>query len=262
MNITIGADPEFFVSENDVMVSAYGLVKGDKQNPFPVECGAVQVDGMALEFNIDPAKSKEEFIGNIHTVVGKLRGMIPDKYKFEMVPVAEFGADYIAIQPPEAVEMGCEPDFNAYTGRMNPTPDAAANFRTAAGHVHIGVDRELSATEKRQLVVLCDLFIGLPSLDWDEDQKRRSLYGQAGCYRDKPYGIEYRTLSNAWLKDEETTAFVYEAAVRAVNNLHNFKEIFKRVEGRCGYNYKLLADVINNNNKYKAERFLTSTEDY
>ena len=55
--ILVGCDPEVFVKQNGVFKSAFGLIKGDKKNPQKIRNGAVQVDGMALEFNIDPAAS-------------------------------------------------------------------------------------------------------------------------------------------------------------------------------------------------------------
>ena len=50
---TIGADPEVFVADSltNTFVSAHDLVPGTKLEPFAVNKGAVQVDGMALEFN-------------------------------------------------------------------------------------------------------------------------------------------------------------------------------------------------------------------
>ena len=55
MNILIGADPELFVMKNGKFHSADDLIPGSKDEPYPVENGAVKVDGMALEFNIRPA---------------------------------------------------------------------------------------------------------------------------------------------------------------------------------------------------------------
>ncbi len=60
-NFTYGCDPEVFLMVGDKYVSAHGLFPGTKAEPFKVEKGAVQVDGLALEFNIDPAKTPEEF---------------------------------------------------------------------------------------------------------------------------------------------------------------------------------------------------------
>ena len=53
--ITVGADPELFVKKGRSFQSAYGMIPGTKQKPKKVIKGAVQVDGMALEFNIDRA---------------------------------------------------------------------------------------------------------------------------------------------------------------------------------------------------------------
>ena len=68
MEILVGCDPEVFVKKNNQFVSAHGLIRGDKKNPFPVKDGAVQVDGMALEFNINPAHSENEFVFSVQSV--------------------------------------------------------------------------------------------------------------------------------------------------------------------------------------------------
>ena len=245
MNILIGTDPEFFVKLEGKLVSAHGLVEGSKYAPQEVKGGAVQVDGMALEFNTDPASTKEEFSYNIHQVLACMRTLIPSEYEFDFSPVAHFGAEYIAAQPEEAKELGCEPDFNAYTGQVNPTPDANGDFRTAAGHIHIGIDRTLTVPEQQKLVILCDLFMGLPSLVWDIDTERRELYGKAGCFRVKPYGIEYRTLSNAWLQSVEVQEYVFDLATTAAKNLDNFVSIFTDLKEEFGINYTDIQTIIN-----------------
>lgn len=218
MNVTIGADPELFVSQDGQIVSGFGLIEGTKENPFPVENGAVQVDGMALEFNINPADHDQAFVDNINSVLDQLRGMVPD-HQLEIIAVAEFTKEYMKQQPKEAVVLGCDPDFSAYTGRPNNPPNAAADFRTAAGHVHIGWTEDAKGEEHfskcvgltRQL----DLFLGIPSLLFDDCVKRRELYGKAGAFRPKPYGVEYRVLSNKWLENEDLMKFVFKYATHA-----------------------------------------------
>lgn len=258
MNILIGTDPEFFVKSNGKHISAHGLVEGDKQNPQVVQGGAVQVDGMALEFNTDPASTREEFSYNIHQVLVALRRLVPKEFEFDFSPVAHFGAEYIAEQPEKAKELGCEPDFCAYTGKVNETPDANGDFRTAAGHIHIGLERKLSPSEQQKLIILCDLFMGLSSLSWDSDVKRRELYGKAGCFRVKPYGVEYRTLSNAWLSTPELQEHVFDLATLAASNLDNFVEIFTTIKQKTGYKYTDLEGVINRSELLGAEAILSS----
>ena len=38
---------------------------------------------------------------------------------------------------------------------------------------------------------------------------RRQLYGSPGAHRPKPYGVEYRVLSNYWLKSPITVMLMY-----------------------------------------------------
>jgi hypothetical protein len=223
---TVGADPEFFVAKGGKPVSAHGLVPGNKKNPMKVRKGAVQVDGMALEFNIDPASTQEEFVTNLDVVLKTILGMVPGYEMFDK-PVAEFGAAYIRKQPDEAKMLGCEPDFNAYTKDANPRPDADTPFRTASGHVHIGWTNGVDPHDPGHFEACCtlskmlDLRLGVPSLIWDKDKKRRQLYGQAGCFRPKPYGMEYRVLSNAWLNPAlpHLRKFVFGETVKAVGDL-------------------------------------------
>ncbi len=221
-NFTIGADPEVFVKRYGKLSSAYGLIPGTKDDPFIVKNGAVQVDGMALEFNIDPAATLEQFQKNMSTVLDQMTKMVPG-YELFIQPVADFGFDYINGQPKEAKELGCNPDFNAYTMKPNPRPDADTPFRTASGHIHIGwreepVDpQDATHLEACQVLVQAlDLYVGLPLMCLDPDNRRRQLYGKAGAFRPKSYGLEYRVPSNVWIGKELTRAFVFGNTVKAI----------------------------------------------
>jgi len=100
--LTVGADPEVFVKQGGKFVSAHGLVQGTKEEPFVVDKGAVQVDGMALEFNIDPAKNAKEFSDNIRVVMDILDGMVPD-HELVPTPTATFGKKYMTTMLGRAV---------------------------------------------------------------------------------------------------------------------------------------------------------------
>ncbi len=226
MEILMGADPEFFVKDQfGRFRSAHGLVPGTKEEPFKVPKGAIQVDGMALEFNIDPAATEDEFVTNISTVIGEMRKAVPDRFSFEFVPSVKFHGNHMRAQPEAATEMGCQPDFDSYTMADNPRPNGATTLRTASGHIHIGFcdgADPLDPDHIRRCAVLAkhlDLFLGIRSLEWDTDQTRRTLYGKAGAIRIKPYGLEYRVLSNAWLKDEKLVRFVYKQTKACIADL-------------------------------------------
>jgi hypothetical protein len=224
MKITIGCDPELFVTQDGKFRSAHGLIPGTKESPFRVENGAVQVDGMALEYNIDPVDNADDFVKYNNSVMEQMRAMVPG-YEFAVVPSCKFNGNHFRNQPEEAKELGCTPDFNAYTGKENPRPDNKTTMRTASGHIHIGFCEDADPNSEDHmircatLVKQLDCYLGLPSLLFDNDTKRRKMYGAAGAFRPKPYGVEYRVLSNAWLLTENRMRFVFNQTVDAVKDL-------------------------------------------
>lgn len=229
--ILVGADPEVFVRDKKGRFrSAHGLIPGTKQEPYKVKDGGVQVDGLALEFNINPAATREEFIHNIGSVLGQLAAMVPD-YEIVIQPTAKFNGNHLRAQPEEALELGCEPDFNAYTEEENPRPDNQTTMRTAAGHVHIGFCENADPRDPEHIRRCCtlvqqlDAFLGLTSLFWDPDRKRRRMYGGAGAFRPKTYGVEYRTLSNAWLKDPALVGYVFDQVQECVSRLKSGEKV-------------------------------------
>ena len=247
--ILVGSDPEIFVKQDGQFICAHNLIPGTKENPHKVDKGAVQVDGFALEFNIDPAANVQEFLLNHNTVMATLARMVPG-YELAPVPVADFTKEYIAAQPEEARILGCDPDYDAYTGLANIKPQADMPMRTASGHVHIGwgKDMEDHNDQARAAAVQMDFFLGLPSLFYDDDQRRRSMYGKAGCYRLKPYGVEYRTLSNAWLLSQKRMAWVFNQVQEGMKQLMDGNDLLAK--------YGSVADIINNSDKNEAKRII------
>lgn len=251
--ILIGCDPEVFVKKDGLFKSAFGLIKGDKANPFPVRRGAVQVDGMALEFNIDPAATEDEFCINVQDVFNQMKLMVPD-YEVVASPVAHFEAAYLKEQPPAALELGCDPDFNAWTTEANVKPDADRPMRTASGHIHIGwtngedTQGNDHLNRCRMAAKQMDFYLGLPSLIYDNDTLRREMYGKAGACRYKPYGVEYRTLSNAWLKSENLMRWVFRSAQKGMDDLFNGKDLSKK--------YGDIQAIINNSDLKTAKQII------
>lgn len=230
--ILIGCDPELFLRDpnTNAFVSGHGVLPGNKLKPHKVSCGAVQIDGTALEFNTDPAESCAEFLANIETVMGEMQRIAGADRVISASPVAEYDPDYFKTIPPENLMLGCDPDFNGWTMDMNPAPDPNVTFRTGSGHVHIGWGEGFDPQhpdhffECAALARQMDYYLGVATLLWDPDNRRRDLYGKAGAFRPKPYGMEYRTPSNAWLNKEATRRFVYDASHKAITDLLNGDE--------------------------------------
>lgn len=242
MRLLLGCDPEVFVMKKRAKKyyhSAHGLNEGTKEKPVRVEKGAVQVDGMALEFNIDPARTEDEWFTNISTVMKQMEASIPKGLVIKAVPVAHFTRKHLKEQPEEAKELGCSPDFNAWrNGAVNPRPNADVDFRTGAGHVHFGWGKDLDVNDERHIEACCilsktlDCTLGVGCALFDDGVKRRELYGAPGAFRPKPYGCEYRVASNAWLRDEATIRWVFKICSQVFRKLHTGEIHMHYVEGQ------------------------------
>lgn len=221
MKPLIGADPEFFVVRSSGgFVSGHIFECGTKIMPMATKHGFVQVDGLALEANIHPAETKDDFVSGILGVMSDLNEIVAKRNcKIIAQPVAEFDPKYMKKLPAGVKTLGCNPDFNAYTLSENPPPNASVPFRTGAGHIHVGWTEQadigdfdhfsLCATLARQM----DYFVGLRTLKFDPDNRRRDLYGKAGAFRPKHYGMEYRVPSSVWCSDTKLMEIVYDATV-------------------------------------------------
>lgn len=229
MSVLIGSDPEFFVGNEGKIISVIGLLGGTKEAPLPVEFGALQEDNVLAEINISPAASCQEFIQNLRTVRAQLdarlhpyTSIVQSSHFFEEEELLKSGT--------KAFEFGCDPDFNCWNMSVNPTPEAFTLMRTAGGHVHIGYD-DPEPTTSFKIAQMCDVLLGIPSVLLDNDMDRRNMYGKAGSCRLKAYGVEYRTLSNFWLRDEIQTAWVYDQSVACVQRLPELEEILGYING-------------------------------
>lgn len=229
MDLLIGGDPEFFVSRNkkgkERIISGHRFKCGTKEEPLETPHGSVQVDGIALEANIRPSKNMKEFMVNTYGVLSDLEDIIRRKhntFRLLIEPTAHLPERFFRSLPPEVRTLGCNPDYNAYTEKINLRPQGNVPFRTAAGHVHIGWTEGQAPDNKDHFNLCCqlakqlDYYLGLPSILWDSDQTRRGLYGQAGAFRPKRYGMEYRVLSNRWLANKKWAAYVYRNTRRGI----------------------------------------------
>ena len=230
--ILIGCDPELFVYDRSTkkFISAHDIIPGTKDEPYVVPCGAIQRDGVAAEFNINPSSDREEFLFNIQKVMDDLSHRVRkvnSNYVLAAEPVATFDKDYFDNLPDEPKVLGCNPDFNAYTGKANCPPETKETFRTGAGHIHIGWGEFFDIYDTDHVRLCCDIVKQLDvvlypySLSWDKDTKRRTLYGKMGSFRPKHYGVEYRPLSNAFLRDADIIRYVFDTSMWAVDQFFN-----------------------------------------
>lgn len=225
MTFSIGADPEIFVKKNGKAISVHETgLPGTKKEPFKTEYGAVQQDGLAAEFNINPTSLNdfEGFNQNIIRTIADLREKTGG-CGLAIQPVMDFDPAYLKSLPDEVLELGCDPDYNAYTLAPNPRPDGEVSFRTAAGHIHVGWGADIPVDNPEHMeicanfVKMLDATVGMYMTFIDRDPRRRTLYGKAGAMRMKPYGVEYRTPSNLWIKNRDRRLLMHTLVKTAVN---------------------------------------------
>jgi hypothetical protein len=237
MHYKIGTDPEvFLLSKNTgkfVSASVYANTKGTKEFPERLSGGgAVQIDGMALEFNTDPVDTKEDFVNAVSDVMNKLKSM-HHGFKLRAVPTCYFEDDVWSSTPVESLELGCNPDFDAWDGGcVNPPPEDTMEFRTGAGHIHVGWldgDKRFSSEDMAcfdvehmstcvERVKQLDCSLGQFCAAEDEDTDRYQLYGAPGAFRPKVYGLEYRSPSNWWLNSREYMGKVFDLTMKAMKD--------------------------------------------
>lgn len=253
-NITVGSDPEIFIENSKgEVVSAIGLVPGSKHEPHAITDKGhfIQTDNIALEYNIPPCSNEEEFIENIFFVKDYLEAIVvANGYKLSNKASALIAEE--ELQHPQAKAFGCSVDFNPYTQSVNEAPSANTNLRSCGAHIHLGYPNPNQETTEK-IVKSFDIFVTLPSLLIDKDERRRELYGKAGAFRFcDPWGLECRQLSNFWIQSKEFTGWVYRQSIKAVEYVLDGKadELIEKYSDK-------VVEAINTNNKVLAQELIT-----
>lgn len=232
MKTLIGCDPEFFVSRDGSFVPICGLLGGTKSSPTPLkgvkEKGfAYQEDGAAAEFNIPPAETAYEFSGNVEFMLSSLTKLLAER---GLAPMRETRSIKLTKEHilafPQLETLGCDPDRYAYgsnNGKISAstprtlTHGVTHGIRGVGGHVHIGYDKEVCPPDV--LAQLLDCVLALQVTGIDIQGPRRLLWGKPGLFREKPYGIEYRTLSNFWIWDPALASAVALTCILLIESL-------------------------------------------
>jgi len=252
MNYYLGADPEIFVGDATSVRSIIDKVGGTKDHPMPLPIGegfCVQEDNVALEFNIPASGTRAEFIKNICMATDFLEQAMIDRYGLRFVKQSAVSFPKEELNDPRALVFGCDPDYNVWTGKANARPlSTDSSLRSCGGHVHIGI----ANMDVVNTIKACDLFLGVPSVLMDNGELRKQLYGKAGAYRKKPYGAEYRTLSNFWVFDPKLIGWVHDNVGRALDAVSNKFDFDQEQEN--------IVNAINNNDKQLAQMLVNKYE--
>lgn len=238
----LGADPEIFLQDgNGKPVSVIGLINADKWHPLQIpgmQTGfTLQEDNVALEYGIPPAATCEEFVNNIQAVMEKSKEWL-NGLQFSKLSCIVFPKEQLAH--PAAHQFGCEPDYDAWTKKVNMPPRPPnENMRSAGGHIHVETKKD-----PYSVVKYMDLFLHVPSVLMDEGAERKKLYGKAGACRIKSYGPEYRSLSNFWILDKKYIEWVWRNTERALACEMNIDVLEPYIRQACDRNDKDMAEFL------------------
>lgn len=253
---TIGADPEFVILKDGKNFSAEGVIGHGKFNPLDMGNGiAAQEDNILVEFNIEPATNKIDFLrSNLKALYSIWHTFLKDKgLTISKECYAEFDEESLNTEQAQAV--GCSPEFDAYTCSMIDPPQLdKTSARTAGGHIHIGYEGE-NLFDSMSIIKMLDLYLAVPSLILDKDKKRRAIYGKPSSYRrNEGIKVEYRTLSNFWLFDKILIEWVYDVVEKVVNDVLNGTIIDDEL-------YMRVRHTINNNDEDEARKIIAEQSD-
>lgn len=230
-NPTIGADIEMFLMDKTTrrLVSAEGYIRGTKHEPFNFDVSnpffAISLDNVSAEFCIPPVTNAVDWLENIKKSVGYINGSIPDTLISVAEPAAIFDDEF--LQTENAKMFGCESDYDVWKRMPNIKPNAEnANLRSCGGHIHVGFTKPSEVVMEAMginafivdeyVIKAMDLFVGVPSVLQEPDNQRKNLYGKAGAFRFKDYGVEYRTVSNYYLQSDALTKWAFDNTMKAI----------------------------------------------
>lgn len=198
---SFGADPEGFLVDSAGRIccpEAFGIK--------PEGSKLLSADGAQLELHPMAGTCRAYVTDSLRVALFQAKGAAHSQNVTFKIPAAvRTPAMHRKVFSPSALVCGCEPDWSAYTLKntlSNPPDFRRHPWRYGGGHIHVGLDKR---TEWFPAIVLmwdmtAGLFDVIAAPDPLVSARRRRLFGKAGSFREQPWGIEYRTPENSWLR--------------------------------------------------------------
>ena len=242
-----GSDPELFIQtpEGRIVGSELVIPPGNAAN---LMLRGVVRDGVQVELHPDPSTCRQthsqyiqQCLARLHTHLSSTTKLKKQKLSICFRPMVELShADFEGLSESSRM-LGCAPSLNYYNVTACIRVDPLLYMkRSAGGHIHLGllqgcctnpqqakeVGHKLTHayTHREQLPPLLDTLVGNTAVLVDRDPnaaERREVYGRAGEYRLTGYGLEYRTLSNFWLRSYPLYSLFFALARQATYVLNS-----------------------------------------
>tara|TARA_B110000858_G_scaffold140270_1_gene159222 strand:- start:5070 stop:5912 length:843 start_codon:yes stop_codon:yes gene_type:complete len=261
-NWLIGTDYEFGISKNGEPISIVGKIGGTKNEPLDIGNGcARQEDNVNAEVTQPPVNNFKDFVKYIEYGLTTIKSMVPGHdLNFNSL---EIYSDE-ELNTYEAQVFGCESSFDVYArGLSKPAMATNPNLRSAGFHIHFGNDKIANNNqEMEKLVKLFDKYVTIPSMLLDPEKGRRELYGRAGEFRMKSYGLECRQLGSFFLSDFRLIEWVWEGVQKCITQYElgedlNSDSMFNRndINNSC-----IAEDIINGYDLQAAKEFCDAND--
>ena len=196
---SLGVEVELAVFQNELPITC-GFFKYKKNKPLEIDGHLFTRDASFLELAVAPATEPGQFDTLMCDALAKAGEFLPKGAEFRAYPCVEY-TDAELAKDPYASELGCAPSQTIYEVDATPMPsEYPTNHRYGGTHINLAMDNPTDMVD--HMILKLDYALGLYSVinwehgDRDGMRRRRHTYGQAGEYRIKPFGFEYRTLPN------------------------------------------------------------------
>lgn len=240
-----GGDPELFITTQDgVLVPAF-----DHLPMVGKTTSRLFADGFASEMNLEPSGCLSYVVDSAHRHMDRLYDLLTSRgHTVTGQNVFEIPQDIMGKATDEQVALGCNPTFNLYGLKPDLRTPRRQVLRSAGGHLHFDLSHIPTGQHKTDFRKLTketraivensvrglDSILGVACVSLFEkfdDPRRRLSYGQAGEYRTPTYGVEYRTLSNAWMRHPVLMHMIYDLGRAAITfGIMNLPELIDGTE--------------------------------
>jgi len=248
-SVNLGCDPEFFFASkegktigSEKVLPKKGLALNDGSRSKCV------IDGVQAELNPAPSPCRESLAYHIFACFTQLKKTLANNVTVVAAPVVDIDQSELDSLSEGSRVFGCAPSTNVYNEGDDKTSKIAVDpkkylKRSAGGHIHLGnyyvgyladkyksdvfnnpyqtalrLEKALKVTPEITVPIL-DYIVGNTAVLIDRDPsnaERRKNYGRCGEYRIKEYGLEYRTLSNFWLRSYPLFSLMFGLARLAI----------------------------------------------
>ena len=237
----MGADPELFIETNGAIVGSEKLVP---ETGIDSGSGGKTVrDGVQIEIHPTPAHCRAYFTNNLSycfkALVKQIRAT-DEKANLNFSSVVKLSKEEMASLSEQSKVFGCMPSNNVYDQEQSKIKVNPKRYlkRSAGGHIHLSSSHgDANVTNMLRnpnpMIPVLDIILGNTSVLIDRNpanKERRKVYGKAGEHRIKPYGCEYRTLSNFWLQSVPLASMVMGLARYACNIVQQTNQVSKTTD--------------------------------